>query len=72
MIKKKLELDFLDEINKKFKISLDDPKEGLGESDISNAMDLIIQNNIFMSNNTNLLAKSSAKIIETTTETIDF
>ena len=72
MIKKKLELDFLDEINQKFKIYLDHPKEELEELDISNAMDLIIQKNIFDSNDNDLVAKASARIIETSIETIEF
>lgn len=72
MIKKKLELDFLDELNKKFKIYLDDPKEELEELDISNAMDLIIEKNIFDSSNNDLVAKASARIIETRIEAIEF
>ncbi len=72
MIKKRIELEFLDKANKKFKIFLDDPKEDLEEIDILNAMDLILEKNIFTSNNTDLLEKNLARIWETTISTMEF
>ncbi len=72
MIKKRIELEFLDKANKKFKIFLDDPKEDLEEIDILNAMDLILEKNIFTSNNTDLLEKNLARILETTISTMEF
>ena len=72
MVKKTLELGFLDGVNKKFKISLGDPKDDLEKINIENAMDIILEKNIFKSNNTDLLVKNEARIIETTTEIIEF
>lgn len=72
MIKKTLEMGFLDGINKKFKVSIGDPKEDLSRLNIEDAMDTIIEKNIFQSNDTDLLAKNEARIIETTVEVIEF
>ncbi len=72
MIKKTLEMGFLDGINKKFKVSIGDPKEDLSRLNIEDAMDTIIEKNIFQSNDTDLLAKNEARIIETTIEDIEF
>ena len=72
MVKKTLELGFLDGINKKFKISLLDPKEDLDKVNIESAMDIILDKNIFTSNTSDLVAKDEARIIETTTTIMDF
>ena len=72
MVKKTLEMGFLDGTNKKFKVSIGDPKEDLSRLNIEDAMDTIIEKNIFQSNDTDLLAKNEARIIETTVEVIEF
>lgn len=72
MIKKVLELDFLDGVNRVFKISLQDPKENLEDIEVLGAMDAIVGENIFLSNGTDLRDKKSARYIETTTTMIDF
>ena len=72
MIKKTLELGFLDGVNKRFKISLGDPKEDLSKLNIEDAMDTIIEKNIFKSNETDLVMKEEARIIETTVEVMEF
>ncbi len=72
MQKTVLEMDFLDGINKKFKLSLADPKDDLEEAEIEGAMDTILENNIFTSNNTNLVRAVAARIIKTTVDTIEF
>lgn len=72
MVKKALELDFLDGANKVFKISLQDPKENLEEVEISAAMDNILNENIFESNNSDLKVKKGARFIETTTTMYNF
>ncbi len=72
MVKKTLEMGFLDGVNKNFKISVGDPKEDLSRLNIEDAMDTIIEKNIFQSNDTDLLAKNEARIIETTIEVIEF
>lgn len=72
MIKTVLELDFLDGVDKKFKLSVADPKEDLEELQISSAMDTILEKNIFISNNTDLVKSVAARIIKTTVETMEF
>lgn len=72
MIKTVLELDFLDGVDKKFKLSVADPKEDLEELQISSAMHTILEKNIFISNNTDLVKSVEARIIKTTVETMEF
>lgn len=72
MIKTSLELDFLDAADKKFKLSLLDPKEDLEEIEIESAMDTILEKNIFLSNNTDLVKSVGARIIKTTVNIIEF
>lgn len=63
-----LELEFLDQIGKSFKIRVTDPKPDLEGIDIQQCMDIIITNNIFVSNNTNLVSMAGARVIKTTIE----
>ena len=72
MIKRTLQLGFLDGINKKFNISLGDPKEDLSKENVEDAMDTILEQNIFKSNDTDLAVKNEARIIETTVEVMEF
>lgn len=72
MLRKVLELEFTDKANKTFKLRINDPKDDLEELDILNAMDMILEKNIFNSNNTDLLSKKSARIIETTVSVMEF
>ena len=67
LVKKKLELEFIDSGNKKFRISLEDPVETLEEVDVALAMDNILENNIFSPSGASLVRKSGAKIVETKT-----
>lgn len=72
MIKSVLELDFLDGTDKRFKLSVAEPKEDLEELQIASAMDTILEKNIFVSNNTDLVKSVGARVITTTVETIEF
>lgn len=72
MIKTSLELDFLDGFDKKFKLSILDPKEDLEKIEIESAMDTILEKNIFLSNNTDLVKSLGARIIKTTVNVIEF
>lgn len=67
-----LELEFEDEFGKSFKIKILDPKEDLEKIEIESAMDDIITNDIFLSNNTKLIKAVSARIIKTTIQSMDF
>ncbi len=72
MIKTNLELDFVDAVDKKFKLSIADPKEDLENIEIESAMDTILEKNIFLSNNTDLVKSLGARIIKTTVNVIEF
>ncbi len=72
MEKVKLELGFLDELNKKFRISIDDPKEDLDSIQIQGAMESLLTHDIFVSNGVGLAAIDGAKIIRTNIEEIEF
>lgn len=60
-----LYLDFIDELGKRRSISIEDPRDDVLESEVSQAMDIIIQNDIFEDK---LVAKGGARIV---TRTID-
>ena len=72
MEKSKLEMDFLDGLNKRVRISIDEPLEELSQSQIEDAMDIIITANIFQSNGMDLVGREGARIIKTTTEEMVF
>ena len=60
-----LYLDFVDEYGKKRSISIENPRDDVLESEVSQAMDIIIQNDIFEDK---LVAKEGARLV---TRTID-
>lgn len=72
MMRKVLELEFLDMTNKTFKVRIDDPRDDLDEIDIEAAMDTILESSIFNSNNTDLVRNKGARIIETTVSVVEF
>ncbi|MFY9213983.1 MAG: DUF2922 domain-containing protein [Tissierellaceae bacterium] len=72
MDKKKLEMDFIDEVNKRFRLSIDDPKEDLEAIQVEAAMEEILTNNIFTSNGMDLVKYDAARIITTVVEEMEF
>lgn len=72
MIKTVLELDFLDGVDKKFKLSVTDPKTDLEEIQVEAAMAEILEKNIFISNNSDLVKSVGARVITTTVENMEF
>ena len=72
MEKAKVEMDFLDGFNKRLRISIDEPMEDLVQSEIENAMDIIIARNIFQSNGVDLVSREGARIIKTTVNEMEF
>ncbi|CAK7045744.1 DUF2922 domain-containing protein [Tissierella carlieri] len=66
MEKTKLEMEFLDETNKKFMISIDQPRLDITPEEVSQAMDTIITCNIFDSKMFNLVEAKEARIVTTT------
>ena len=69
MIRKRLAMKFKTDNGKTLIISLDEPKEAIEEQEIKNAMDLIVQKNIFAVKGADIVATAEAKII-TTYETV--
>ena len=69
MIRKRLAMKFKTDNGKTLIISLDEPKEAIEEQEIKNAMDLIVQKNIFAVKGADIVATAKAKII-TTDETV--
>ncbi|WP_404443571.1 DUF2922 domain-containing protein [Sutcliffiella horikoshii] len=59
-----LELFFLNEEGTKVKVSVDDPRAGLTQVEIEEAMDSIIAANVFTSKGGNIITKDSARIVE--------
>lgn len=72
MEKSKLELAFLDSLNKVTRISLDDPRTDLVPSEIQSAMENIIAQNIFTSKDGDFVAVSGARVITTNVNEIEF
>lgn len=69
---KKLQLDFIDGLNKSFRISLDDPKEDLLAADIEDAMNSVVSLNAIGSNGVDIAGIDGARIVTTTVEVIEF
>lgn len=66
MEKTKLEMEFLDESNKKFVIALDNPRIDLTPEDVRDAMEAIVGYNVFDSSMKDLVVPNDARIITTT------
>ena len=72
MEKKKLEMDFIDGMNKRFRLSLDNPREDLDTIQVEGAMDEILANNIFISNGSDLVSFDAARVITTVVDEMEF
>lgn len=72
MEKKKLEIDFLDGLNKRFRLSIDDPKEELDRVQIQAAMEEILTHNVFVSNGADLADLNAARVIKTIVDEMEF
>lgn len=72
MDKVRLELDFLDSLEKVSRISLEDPREDLIPSEIEAAMQSIISNNIFETKNGDFIGISAARVITTNINELEF
>ncbi len=66
MEKTKLEMEFLDEANKKFVISIDEPRADITPEEVSQAMADIVASNVFDSKMLDLVKANDARIITTT------
>ena len=70
-VKKKLMMTFKTDEDKNVSISLDDPRQNLTEQEIQNAMNIILNNDIFAPNGETLVSLVGAKIVETGTTEFD-
>ena len=70
-VKKKLMMTFKTDEDKNISISLDDPRQNLTEQEIQNAMNIILNNDIFAPNGETLISLVGAKIVETGTTEFD-
>ena len=70
-VTKKLLMTFKTEEAKNVSISVEDPKPNLTESEILEAMNLIIEKDVFMPNGEALVEKVGAKVVETETQEYD-
>lgn len=65
MISKRLEMTFQNMAGSRVTISVQDPKEDLGEEDVRGAMETIIDRNIFSSPGGDLVRIVGARIVTT-------
>ena len=70
-VKKKLMMTFKTDEDKNISISLDDPRQNLTEQEIHDAMNIILNNDIFAPNGETLISLVGAKIVETGTTEFD-
>ena len=70
-VTKKLLMTFKTDEDKNVSISVEDTRENLTESEILEAMNLIIEKDIFMPNGEALVEKVGAKVVETETQEYD-
>lgn len=71
MAKVKLEMDFLDALNKNYRISINDPRPDLTDTEVFAAMDQVLTANVFKSNNGDLLEKVAARLVTTSVEEME-
>ena len=70
-IETKLVMTFLNTLGKKVSLFVTDPREDLKEEEIKNAMDVIIERNIFEPNGVDIVASVDARIVQTETTEFD-
>ncbi len=68
---RKLELIFLNEAGKTAKISVDNAQEDIDAEDVKDAMEDIIEKNIFSSKGGEFVGISAARVVDTTIEELD-
>ncbi len=71
MQKAVLELEFLDSQGKKFKLTVDEPRDDLTEMEIRTAMEGIVQRDVFFSTTGDIVAIAGARFITTTVEELN-
>ena len=70
-INKRLVMTFKTTDDKKVSLSVDDPREDITESEIKDAMDLVVSKNIFAPNGADIVSAVEAKVVVTDTTPYD-
>ncbi|CED93954.1 Protein of unknown function (DUF2922) [Romboutsia ilealis] len=68
---KRLLMTFKTTDNKKVSLSVDNPREDITESEIKDAMDLVVSKNIFAPNGADIISVVEAKVVVTDTTSYD-
>ena len=68
---KRLVMTFKTTDDKKVSLSVDNPREDITESEIKDAMDLVISKNIFAPNGADIVSAVEAKVVVTDTTASD-
>ncbi|MCI9061467.1 MULTISPECIES: DUF2922 domain-containing protein [Romboutsia] len=68
---KRLLMTFKTTDNKKVSLSVDNPREDITESEIKDAMDLVVSKNIFAPNGADIISAVEAKVVVTDTTAYD-
>lgn len=70
-IKRRLVMSFKTVADKTVSLSVDDPRTDLTEQEVKDTMELIVTNNVFAPNGSNLASTVDAKVISTNTTDYD-
>lgn len=68
---KRLLMTFKTTDDKKVSLSVDNPREDITESEIKDAMDLVVSKNIFAPNGADIISAVEAKVVITDTTSYD-
>ena len=68
---KRLVMTFKTTGDKKVSLSVDNPREDITESEIKDAMDLVVSKNIFAPNGADIVSAVEAKVVVTDTTSYD-
>ena len=68
---KRLVMTFKTTDDKKVSLSVDNPREDITESEIKDAMDLVVSKNIFAPNGADIVSAFEAKVVITDTTAYD-
>ena len=68
---KRLVMTFKTTDDKKVSLSVDNPREDITESEIKDAMDLVVSKNIFAPNGADIVSAVEAKVVVTETTSFD-
>lgn len=68
---KRLLMTFKTTDDKKVSLSVDNPREDITESEIKDAMDLVVSKNIFAPNGADIISVVEAKVVVTDTTSYD-